>query len=116
MTHRNDAWPVVKTLRPGQPGTLKLHRQHGPALVCVRYREDPVGQTRRITVELIVEDKPVRHRTVWVTIPADRSDLRASALARGATWHPQRKNWRMNVRTAKLLHLHILARTENIQT
>ncbi len=105
MTRRDDAWLVVKTLQPGQAGTLKLQRHYGAALVCVRYREDVHGQTRRVTVELVIEDKPIRHRVVWATIPMGGVQQRAKAIAQGAVWHPQEKKWRMKARTAKLLDL-----------
>jgi hypothetical protein len=105
MTRRDIPWSVVKTLQPGQAGTVKLQRHYGAALVCVRYREDPQGQTRRITVELVIEDKPIRHHIVWATIPAGQIQQRATAIAQGAIWHPRQKMWRMKARTAKLLDL-----------
>ena len=41
---------------PGQPGTVQYVKQYGDALVCVRYRYDPVNKRKVKTVELIVEE------------------------------------------------------------
>lgn len=51
---------VVKTLWPPQAGTIKLSRRYGPALLCVRYRHDEAGLRRYTTVELIVDEAPVK--------------------------------------------------------
>lgn len=48
-------WRTVRTLRPGDAGTVKLQRSFGDRLVCVRYRRDPAGR-RLVTVELVVAD------------------------------------------------------------
>jgi hypothetical protein len=98
-------WHVAKTLRPGDPGTLKLLRRYGHALVCVRYRENSQGDTRRVTVELALEDNPIQQRMIWTTIPKDRADLRAAAMKQGAVWNSQEKRWQMTVRLAKALGL-----------
>ena len=97
-------------MRPGRPGTLKLMRRYGGALVCVRYREDALGQTRYVTVELVVDAVPVRKRLgarpmVWVAIaPAERA-LREAAAKRGATWSPIRRMWSMPQHVAESLGL-----------
>ncbi len=101
---------VTKTLRPGQPGTLKLARRHGDALVCVRYREDGPGQRRCTTVELIVDESPVQRRMsertlVQVSIPWEDQHLRERAKRLGAQWNTTTKTWRMTLRTAKSLGL-----------
>jgi len=64
---------VTRSLRPGQPGTLKLMRLYGRGLLCVRYREDARGQTRYTTVEIVVDQSPVARRLtdqsiLWVRI------------------------------------------------
>lgn len=44
---------VKLTLRPGQPGTVRLTEKYGERLVAVRYRYDQATQKRYKTVELI---------------------------------------------------------------
>ena len=68
---------VVKTLLPAQPGTLKLQRRYGDALLCVRYREDAGGTTRYTIVELVVDSAP---RAKTLDGPNDRG--RANRLGR----------------------------------
>ena len=48
---------VVKTLKPGKPGTKRLQERYGDKLVAVRYRLDRNTLTHYTTVELIVEQK-----------------------------------------------------------
>ena len=97
---------VVKTLRPMQPGTLKLVQRYGDALVCVRYREDAQRTTRYTTVELIIQASPVQRRgkdKQWVDVKIEwrESTLRARAKSLGAdhginyTTHP---DWDKEVR------------------
>ena len=47
---------VTKTLRPGQPGTHWLMREHGEQLVTVRYRRDTAARKQFITAEIIVAE------------------------------------------------------------
>jgi hypothetical protein len=56
---------VSKTLLPRQPGTLRLLREHGDALVCVRYRHDTSGLYRYTTVELIVDQWAHWRQPFW---------------------------------------------------
>jgi hypothetical protein len=46
------------TLRPGQPGTKALVKQHGDRLLCVRYRYDRIRRKRYKTAEIIVDEVP----------------------------------------------------------
>lgn len=99
---------VTKTLRPHQPGTLRLLRQYGDALVCVRYREDGRGRRRCTTVELIIDEGPVKRRQnlraiVYVPIALRESELRRRASAMGATWSVEHDAWRMTYGTATAL-------------
>lgn len=50
---------VTKTLQPGQPGTTRWQHVYGDKLVCVRYREDLQANARYVTVELILETRPL---------------------------------------------------------
>jgi hypothetical protein len=47
---------VLKTLKPGAPGTRKWVRKFGKRLICVRYRGDARRRVRLTTVEVVVEE------------------------------------------------------------
>ena len=101
---------VTKTLRPHQPGTLKLTRRYGEALLCVRYREDGPGKRRCTTVELIIDEGPVQRRLndrsiVHVKIPWHEYEVRARAKALLAKWDSRTQTWRMSMRIARALGL-----------
>lgn len=105
---RDVRWKVVKKLLPGQPGTVKLLRQHGAALVCVRYRMDESGRRRCTTIELMVEQAPTARRndpTVAVRVRYEETALRAKVLEHGAQWDRTAKLWRMSRRAALALGL-----------
>jgi hypothetical protein len=104
---RRERWRVAKKLLPGQPGTIKLARKHGQALVCVRYRLDAQGLNRCTTVELIVEQVEVvarADRTVAVKLRFEEIELRFRNRG-GARWDQTAKVWRMSYRLAKELGL-----------
>lgn len=47
---------VLKTLKPGDPGTEKLVRRFGERLISVRYRGNPSRRVRSTTVEIVVDE------------------------------------------------------------
>ncbi len=47
-------------LKPGEDGTTRLVEQYGTALLCVRYRFDEVRGVKLKTVEIIVDERPLR--------------------------------------------------------
>ncbi len=107
---------VIKTLRPGQPGTERHLRMHGDRLVCVRYRQDGLGRTRFTTVELVVDEAPLKHRNdprtiVSVRLAPDEVDIRGQAVAAGATWDECSQAWRMTWGAACALGLETRAHT-----
>jgi hypothetical protein len=80
---------VTKKLLPESRGALKLARQFGEALICVRHRSDDKGEYRYTTVELLVEKTPIRPRTdnlVGVRIGPDEKPLQTVVRAAGGTW------------------------------
>ena len=89
---------VTKKLLPGQPGTKKLLAQHGPALVCVRYRQDTMRPYRYTTVELVVQARPL-HPTRFdaahfgIQLERHEFDLRRTIKAAGARWDPTDRLW-----------------------
>jgi hypothetical protein len=101
---------VTKTLRPHQPGTLKLVRRYGDALLCVRYREDARGRQRCTTVELVIDEGPVQRRItgrslVQVSLPFDDEETRHRAKALGARWDNVHRRWLMSLKMARALGL-----------
>lgn len=46
---------VVKTMKPGDPGTRRQLERWGNDLLCVRYRYDEERHERMTTVEIVVE-------------------------------------------------------------
>lgn len=101
---------VTRSLKPGQPGTLKLLRIHGPGLVCVRYREDAQGKTRYTTVEIVVDESPTVRRLsdrtmLLVRIAWGEAELAVQAKAMGARWTPSLRLWRMSYKAVKTLGL-----------
>ena len=46
-------------LKPGQKGTMRLVKEYGKALLCVRYRYDEARNVKLKTVEIIVDEKPM---------------------------------------------------------
>lgn len=102
---------VTKTLRAQQPGTLKLVRRYGDALLCVRYRDDPVRHSRCTTVELVIDERPApvslkgSPRFVELLTPLRDRALRERALAQGAKWIPSREVWVAPLHVAQHLKL-----------
>lgn len=108
MTNDIGQYKVVKKLAPSRHGALKMAQRYGPKLVCVRHRVDPTGTTRIMTVELIVEQSPIRRRNetmVHVRIGFLDRNSRAAAMGAGAIWDPEAKLWRMTLGTAQALGL-----------
>ena len=111
--HRDDSATrdrlrVAKKLLPGQPGSLKLTRKYGEALVCVRYRHDAQGLSRYTTVELIVDRVPVVprvERVVGVRVHYEEAALQGAVKANGAKWDKAAKLWRAPHRVAVKLGL-----------
>jgi hypothetical protein len=99
-----ERWRVCKTLLPGQPGTLKLSRKYGSALVCVRYRQDEAG-SRRTTVELVVEQVSVAPRIVALRLRFGEAQFRVRLLERGAHWDNVAMVWRAPYRVVTELGL-----------
>lgn len=110
-TPQRHSTSVVKTLWPGQRGTLKLVGRFGSKLICVRYRHDSSDLLRFTTVELVIDTAPVRGRRNDEKIYDVRIGLREYALqteakADGARWNPAERVWRMKGKSVKRLALY----------
>lgn len=86
-------------LKPGQNGTKRLTEQYGDKLLCVRYRFDEVREVKLKTVELIVDEKPLRKprfkddEMVPVSVKYDEVELREQLRNMRARWDAQLKLW-----------------------
>ncbi len=101
---------VVKTLWPGQAGTVKLSRRYGDALVCVRYRHDGKGEVRYTTVEVMIDQAPLpkvfaHHDTQSIHLAHTETALRVQAIRHGAKWDEELKLWRLTTAAVKALGL-----------
>ena len=102
---------VVKRLAPDQPGALKHARRYGDALVCVRYRHDAQRRLRYTTVELVVDEAPLKghpeHDATIVSVRIDPRDteMHRQAFALGAQWNDKTRIWTMTRKTLRMLGL-----------
>lgn len=100
---------VVKRLSPTQSGALKHAQRYGRALICVRYRRDLHTMTRYTTVEIVVDEGPVRRRDgariVAIRLTADTEAMRRQLIALGALWSGRSRCWYLPRSTAKSLNL-----------
>ncbi len=106
---------VARKIDAGRPGTKRYQRQFGDALVCVRYRHDPITAKRYTTVEIVVDERqlpnPVqpqgvgKQETVAVRIEFGETDLRQRAKQSGGRWDASRKVWLMPFQVAQQLGL-----------
>ena len=100
---------IIKTLQPGDMGTLNLVDHYGEQLICVRYRIDEVRKKRYTTVELIVVEKEYKRRTphysVLIKIKFEETALRERVKAAGARWVQDKKAWQIDYRTATKMKL-----------
>ncbi|KAF0220172.1 MAG: hypothetical protein FD174_1411 [Geobacteraceae bacterium] len=69
-------------LKPGQKGTMRLVEKYGEALLCVRYRYDEVRGVKLKTVEIVVDERPMKgprfkdSDMVPVSVAFDETELR----------------------------------------
>lgn len=96
---------VMRSLRPGAPGTQKLRLQHGRNLICVRYRESMDGTVRLTTVELVVERRMAPTCPVQLAVAASERRLQAELRAAGARWDGALGCWITTLRMARQLKL-----------
>lgn len=103
---------VAKKLHPGQAGTKRLLKRHGDALVCVRYRHDPLKLYRFTTIELLVDAAPLHARlfdlaTFGLHLERGEAELRRAVRAAGGRWDPQGGLWWLQgaqIRRLDLVH------------
>lgn len=99
---------ITKKLAPDSRGAIKLSRQFGAALVCVRHRVDAKAEIRYTTVELLVDKTPIQPRIehfVAIRIGPREYPLQTVVRAAGAIWDGKERVWRMPRRLAGILRL-----------
>ena len=97
-TENLDSWRVAKKIKPSQRGAIKIARNYGSELLCVRYRENPDGTERLTTVELVVERAMIQKRDdpiVSFKIKPEEVDLRRLAQSKGATYDGKNHMWNL---------------------
>jgi len=91
---------VVKTMKPGDPGTRRQLERWGADLLCVRYRYDDERRERLTTVEIVIERAARAPRVdpdhqVGVRLRYEETELRHRVREAGGQWDPRRKLWWM---------------------
>ena len=108
---------VIRTIKPGRPGSKRFYQRWKDKLVAVRYRRDAQRNKIYTTVELIVDEREQappnisllsvhadkRRQAVAVPIAREEHELRARAKQMGACWSPLKKVWLMRYQTAVAL-------------
>jgi len=100
-------------LKPGQRGTIKLHRQYGDQLVCVRYRYDEKQKKRFKTIELIVDEVPWEpkpqssqpNEEVYIRLEPSDEAMRERVKQAHGRWNLNRKLWALPYQTVLKLGL-----------
>lgn len=87
--HRLHKGPVRKKIAPQQPGAGRWAERFGQHLVCVRYRDDPDRQRRVVTVELLVDERPLRSAPVRPRRPPEAAPAPAQPPAQPSARPPE---------------------------
>jgi adenine C2-methylase RlmN of 23S rRNA A2503 and tRNA A37 len=106
---------VIRTIKPGMPGSRRFQKHWGKNLVAVRYRRS--GNKLFTTIEIVVDERDQSHpsislnsvhafkrmQLVAIPIAFEEGALRAAAKRNQARWSAQRKVWVMPYSTAVTL-------------
>jgi hypothetical protein len=109
---------VIRTIKPGMPGSRRFQKHWGENLVAVRYRRG--ANKAYTTIEIIVDEReqavpPVslnavhsfkRQQLVAVPIAFEERVLRAAAMRCNAMWSVEQKVWVMPYSSAVALGVH----------
>jgi hypothetical protein len=108
---------VIRTIKPGMPGSRRFQKHWGENLIAVRYRRD--ANKLYTTIEIVVDEReqarhPIslnsvhtfkRRQLVAIPIAFEEGTLRAAAKRNHAMWSVSRKVWVMPYSTAVALGL-----------
>lgn len=106
---------VIRTIKPGMPGSRRFQKHWGENLIAVRYRRD--AKMLYTTIEIVVDAReqsrfPVslnavhsfkRRQLVAVPIAFEELALRAAAKQNDAMWSAMNKVWVMTYSSAVAL-------------
>ncbi len=98
---------VIKTIAPGQKGSIKFLKEWGEQLVTVRYRKSPETTQILTTIEIVVDRHPMAEpdthirgllthnnkQPVALKIYYQEEELRRRGKQAGALWSKQLKLW-----------------------
>ena len=104
---------TIRVLQAGQPGTKKVSRIYGDALVCIRYKRDYKKKRQYKTIELILDEKqwqPSKNDTysskpVYVRIQYGEIELGRKVKEAGGVWNREKKLWVLPLRAVLDLDL-----------
>ncbi len=108
---------VIRTIRPGKPGSARFLQHWGDRLVAVRYRKDAATHKLYTTIEIIVDEREQapegvslthqhaarRNEIVAVPIGYDELELRSQVKQQGARWSREKRVWLMRYDVAVVL-------------
>ncbi len=109
---------VIRTIKPGMPGSRRFQKHWGENLVAVRYRRR--ANKLYTTIEIVVDEREQshpdislnavhsfkRHQFVAIPIAYEEAELRAAAKRNRAMWSAEKKVWIMSYGTAVALGVH----------
>ena len=89
---------ILRTVRPGAPGTMGLLEEFGERLVCVRYRYDEAAGQCFTTAEIVVRRSewaapkrgPSPDEAVWVKVEWGEPEVAKRIKAAGGKWNRER--------------------------
>ncbi len=101
--HDWHTYTVTRTLLPDQPGTKTLTSRYGNRLVRIRYRRSPEQQRTITTVEVVVDERPMKpgapsiqpDAILSLRVEYDEKDLRKAVKAAGGTWDAHHNVWNL---------------------
>lgn len=119
MPNRKKPLKVVRTVKPGKPGTRKYVRCYGDRLVAVRYRYHTERRVPFTTVEVIVDERPwapgmhlrlalddiEAPESVLIQIGFHETQLRARVRGAGGRWAPDERAWELPLERVKRMGL-----------
>ena len=108
---------VVRTIKPGDKGSLRFLKQYGEQLVAVRYRKQ--GRQRLTTIEVIVERRERKMtqadfdaidihppgQVVALRINFNETEWQEKIKQAGGSWDRKHKVWHLIYRNAVALGL-----------
>ncbi len=104
---------LMKTILPGQPGSIRYKNKYGEKLVCVRYKYDEDRNQRQITVELIESENKWEknlkrippNKILPIEVEYHENELRRKVKSLGGKWNSKIKCWELQYKQITALKL-----------